>query len=136
MPWAPSYASTDELRAFVRVEDSLDDVYMSAALDAASRMIDSACDPRRDRTRQFGSTDTAEARRYTATPRGFGVALSGQWIAETADGADPLPESVLVEVLSGSTWVQVTNIDVLPYNAAAVGWPGTSVLFARSSMPA
>ena len=134
MPWAPSYASLDELRDYVRISDDADDIVMSTALDAASRAIDHACDPRVNRVRQFGRTETAQPRYYTATSRGFDVANYGQWVAETDDIADPLG-SIEVAVFSAGVWVEVLGCAVLPRNAAAIGWPGTSILFPGALVP-
>ena len=89
MPWAPSYASADELRDFVRIDDDADDAVLTAALAGASRMIDNACDPRPGWTRQFGRTDEAEARYFTPSRRGYGVPVRDQWVAVTDDIADP-----------------------------------------------
>ncbi|MHA3020143.1 hypothetical protein ACXPWS_07685 [Mycobacterium sp. BMJ-28] len=56
MPWAPAYATADELEDWL---DGGDTVQLSLALEAASRAIDKATG------RQFGKTDTAETWYYT-----------------------------------------------------------------------
>jgi hypothetical protein len=58
--WAPSYASTEELAAFVRVGDTADDAQLALALATASRAIDQATD------RQFGQAPAPVARFYPA----------------------------------------------------------------------
>lgn len=60
MTWAPDYATTAELKAFVRISDTVDDAYLALAVTAASRAIDEYCN------RQFGKVDAFEARLYTA----------------------------------------------------------------------
>lgn len=60
MPWAPDYATTAELKAYVRVSDAVDDSEIGFALAAASRSIDQFTN------RQFGVVAAAEARVYTA----------------------------------------------------------------------
>lgn len=129
MPWAPSYATVTDLRNFVRIDDAQDDTVIETALDAASRAIDDAADPRPDYERQFGQTTTAEPRFYTAARRGYGTPYTGQWIASTDDIASAT--GLLVEVAG----VAVTGATLLPRNAERVGKPYTSVLFAGSSLP-
>lgn len=135
MPWAPSYATADELRDFVRIDDDADDAVLTAALAGASRMIDNAADPRPGWTRQFGRTDAPEARYYTPSRRGYAVPVRDQWVVETDDIADP--DGVLdvaVDATGDGAWQVVTGCLVLPINAAAKDEPGTSILFSRSSM--
>jgi hypothetical protein len=133
MPWAPSYATTDELREFVRIDDAADDTVIEDALAGASRAIDYACDPRPDHSRQFGKTDTIEPRNFTATVRGYGPAVRGQWVAETDDIADATGMTVIV----GAPGVSdvVTGALGLPRNAPDHGRPFTSIAFALSSLP-
>ena len=130
MPWAPSYATTDELREFVRIDDAADDTVIEDALAGASRAIDYACDPRPDHFRQFGRTDTPEPRCYTATVRGYGPAVRGQWVAETDDIATAVGLVVTVAA------VVVTGAVLLPRNAGQVDRPYTSISFAGSSSAA
>lgn len=137
MAWAPSYADTDDLRDFVRIDDSADDTVMSTALDAASRMIDYACDPRTDHSRQFGKVDAPEDRYFTITQRGYDIAHAGQWAAETDDLATVVGLVVAVAVGIGSeVYTPVTGVAPLPRNALAHGRPFTALAFAGSSMPA
>lgn len=60
MAWAPDYITTAELKAFLRISDTVDDVQLAVAITAASRAIDDHCG------RQFGKVASAEARTYTA----------------------------------------------------------------------
>lgn len=60
MAWAPDYASSSELKAFLRIDDSVDDTEVGLALTAASRAIDQSAG------RQFGVVDSAEDREYEA----------------------------------------------------------------------
>lgn len=62
MPWAPQYASTAELRAYLRIPETstADDTNIALSAVAASRAIDHACN------RQFGVVASAEARLFTA----------------------------------------------------------------------
>lgn len=134
MPWAPSYASADDLREFVRIDDAADDEQIGQALDGASRMIDYACDPRPDHYRQFGRTDSAEDRWYTASRRGYDTAVRGQWVALVDDIASATGLVVVVEDGAGGE-VEVIGATLRPRNAGQVGRPSTTVCFAGSSLP-
>lgn len=132
MPWAPSYATVDDLRDFVRVDDAADDAVIETALAGASRAIDYACDARPDHSRQFGQTDALEARYFTAEPRGYGSALRGQWVAVCDDIATPVGLLVLVGFAPA---VEVTGTTLLPRNADKHHRPYTAIGFAGSSLP-
>ena len=136
MPWAPPYATADELASFVRIDDAADEVVITAAIEAASRMIDYACDPQPGHFRQFGKTDAPEDRYYTATPRGYATPVRGQWVAQLDDLASAAGLVVAVAGTSEQDWHPVTGIALLPRNAAARGRPFTAVGFAGSSRPA
>lgn len=60
MAWAPDYVTLSEMREFLRISDSDDDVLLAVAISAASRAID------QHTGRQFGQVDAAEERVYTA----------------------------------------------------------------------
>lgn len=60
MPWQPDYATSAELKSYVRIDDAVDDVQVALAVTAASRAIDRATN------RQFGLLAAVEARFYTA----------------------------------------------------------------------
>lgn len=111
MAWAPDYCTSTELKAWVRVSDTVDDAQLSLAITAASRAVDDHCG------RQFGSA--AGTRYYRAEyreSRGLWVVpiddlmnLSG--LAVTVDGTD-----------IGSSYV------LEPRNAAAEGRPYTRLV--------
>jgi hypothetical protein len=134
MPWAPAYATVAELRAFVRIDDAADDVAMAAALEAASRGIDHACDPRPGHSRQFGRTDTTEARYFTAEPRGYGPGVRGQWVAQVDDIATAVGLVVAHDPAGTGSYSPVTGATLLPRNAVSHGRPCSAVLFAGSSL--
>lgn len=60
MAWAPDYVSAVELKAYLRISDTVDDAQIALAITAASRAVDRACN------RQFGLVAAPEARKYTA----------------------------------------------------------------------
>ena len=135
MSWAPSYASTDELREFVRIDDAADDTVIEVALAGASRSIDYACDPRPGRYRQFGRTDAPEDRYYTVSLRGYGLPVRGHWVAEVDDVAGVAGLVVACDLGGTGSYTPVTGTTLLPRNATALGEPFTVVLFAYSSLP-
>lgn len=135
MPWAPSYATTDELREFVRIDDAADDTVMETALAGASRAIDYACDPRPGRTRQFGKVDQVEDRYYTVRRRGYGVPVRGHWVADVDDMASVVGLVVAADTSGTDNYVPITGTVMLPRNAAADGQPFGTILFSGSSLP-
>lgn len=60
MAWAPDYVTATELKAFLKIGDTVDDAELGFAITAASRAIDRAAN------RQFGLVAAPEARKYTA----------------------------------------------------------------------
>lgn len=124
MAWCPGYVSTDELAAFVRVADSLDDAQLALAIAAASRAID------RCAGRQFGLVDEAEARTYTAwydekrerwvVPVDDFMSTSGLAVAFDSDGDESYADAV-------------TAFSKRPANAAATDRPWTELLVLPSS---
>jgi len=57
--WGPDYATTAQVKAFLRITDSVDDTEIASAITDASRAIDAAT------SRQFGNV-AAEKRTYRA----------------------------------------------------------------------
>jgi uncharacterized phiE125 gp8 family phage protein len=60
MAWAPDYVTAAELKAYLRISDTVDDVQIALAITAASRAVD------RHTSRQFGLVAAPEARTYTS----------------------------------------------------------------------
>jgi len=61
MTWRPDYATTAQVKAYLGITDTTDDIEIAPVITAASRAIDRACN------RQFGSVAAPEARSYAAT---------------------------------------------------------------------
>jgi hypothetical protein len=135
MPWAPSYATVDELTDFVRIDDAADDSVITAALAGASRMIDHACDPRPGHWRQFGRTDQPDARYFTPSRRGYDVHVRDQWVVLVDDIATEVGLVVAADLSGDGSYVEITGVILLPRSAEGQALPWTSVLFAGSSMP-
>lgn len=104
---ANEYATLAELKAFLRITDTTDDVELQDKLTAASRRID------RDTGRRFWVDGSATARTYRAMHPEL---LLVDDISTTV--------GLIVEVGRGSTWTAVdsTGYDLLPENAIADGW--------------
>lgn len=105
MAWAPTYVTVDELAAYQRIDDDLDDVQLARAVEAASRAVDDHCN------RQFGQVATATTRRYTATWN----ARRGRWVVAVDDLVDDT--GITVQLPAG----QVDSYDLEPVNAVADG---------------
>jgi hypothetical protein len=142
--WAPDYATSAELKDYVRIaeDDTQDDVQVALAVTAASRAVD------RSTGRQFGSV-TAEDRFYTAQwvpphhQRGGGQGLvftvdpvavlaarHGHWAVEIDDLQDNTGLTVHYDTDGDGTYpLEVTDYRLLDINAAAKGKPWTSLRF-------
>lgn len=117
MAWAPDYITTAELKASLRIGDTVDDAELPAAVTASSRAIDLYCN------RQFGKVDAPEQRWYT--PRYS--CRRGRWVADI----DDLMSAVGLVVVVGDT--TVTKYTLEPRNAAARGLPWTRIVFAADA---
>lgn len=117
MAWAPDYISSAELKEFLHVGDTDDDVQIAVAITAASRAIDSHCN------RQFGRTASAEDRVYTARPD-YG---RGVWVIDIDDLDD---DTGLTVDIDGST---ATDYTLEPVNAVAKGKVWTRLVVSRDS---
>lgn len=119
MAWAPNYCTSDELKAFVRIADTADDVQIGLAIAAASRAVDRTCSGRGFQ-RQFGSA--VGARIYT--PRidaelGRTVVDVDDLVTVTAIAADTAGDGGFVDA--------ITVFTLRPQNAALDGFPFTQV---------
>lgn len=108
MPWAPDYLLLTEAKAFVRLNDVIDDDEIAVIITAASRAIDDHCN------RQFGSV-AAEVRLYTA----WYDDERGRWVIDVDDFMSTAGGSVTI----GGT--VTTDYTKEPINAAQKGMPWT-----------
>lgn len=122
--WRPDYITPSQLRAYVRVEDDVDDAEIGNAIAGASRAIDRHCH------RQFGKPDAAVARYYTPE---WSRRL-GRWTVEVDDlhGTTGL-EVALDADESGDYATPITDFSMKPVNAQADGMPWTSMVLLRSN---
>lgn len=125
MTWAPDYATLDELKAFVRVNDTDDDAVLAPAITAASRAIDRAAN------RQFGKTDSPEDRFYTA----YWDRHARAWFVDVDDIPDVTGLTVHFDTDdSGDYADMVVPLAMKPVNALQVGRPFTKIMVGRSSV--
>lgn len=118
MAWAPNYATTAELAAFVRISDSADDAQLALAVAAASRAIDLATH------RQFGLVASPEVRYYTPRYQG----RHARWAVQIDDLMTATGLEVAYDADADQTFTgDITDYVVRPANAAAEGRPWTEL---------
>lgn len=127
MAWEPTYATAEELKAYLRIEHDNDDVDLAMAVEAASRSVDLVCG------RQFGNVN--ETRYFTPTWDG----QRALWVASIDDltmaNDEDIPE---VQFDSNGDETYDTTLDPehyrwKPTNAPQKGRPWTSIEFRRES---
>lgn len=121
--WAPDYATTAELRDYLRINDETDDVQLGIAITSASRAVDQMTG------RQFGQVAVAERRVYRAArdlrARRWVVEVDDTMVAPTLVATDPAG----TETFTGTTIDYVLR-DI---NAAALGEPWTRLELTRAA---
>lgn len=118
MAWAPDYVDVIDLRDYLRIVDSDDDVELAFAISAAARAVD------HDTGRQFGKVDVAEVRTYYARPD----YCRGWWVLDVDDYQTAA--GLVVTVVGAGA---VTTFTKEPVNAAAKGRPWTRIVFTADS---
>ena len=114
MAWKPDYATTDDLKTFVRIGDALDDAQLELAVAAASRAIDTAC------RRQFGLVAAPEARAYTA----YYDTKRDRWMVPIDDLMTAAGLVVKFDTDSDESYAAtITGYGMRPANAAQTGRP-------------
>lgn len=118
MAWAPDYVTVEELAAYLRIDDDVDDVQLAVAITAASRAID-------DHTnRQFGLVDPAVAQTYTAR---YDYERC-RWVVDVDDFQTNVGLVVVLADLG-----TVTTFVKEPQNAIVKGRPWTRISFTDDS---
>lgn len=116
MTWAPDYLTSSDAKAYLRVDDAVDDAQIATAITGASRAIDRACG------RQFGVLAAAEERAYLAEYDRHSTPVG--WLVQIDDVATAT--GMVVKV--GTT--VVTRYTREPLNAVAKGGVWTAVRIA------
>lgn len=123
MAWAPDYIDADDLKSFVRISDTADDVQIGYAIAAASRAIDEATN------RQFGNT-TIEPRYYTARYD----RRRGRWVVEVDDIMTAAGLVVTFDSADDGTYTaEIDEFQLQPANAEANGRPWEQLVVRPSS---
>lgn len=115
MAWAPDYVTSAELKQYVSVGDTADDVFIAAWVTTVSRNVDDFCN------RQFGQVDSAEDRYYTPAYDRH----EGCWFVEIDDLQDTTGFTV-ADSDGTAVPVHTSTVDgyqLLPRNASAKGKP-------------
>jgi len=123
MPWRPPYASTAELKSYLRIGDADDDPELDFAIEAASRAIDNHTN------RQFGKAAAAEERFYTA----HRVGSRGRWVIMIDDLMSVAGLVLEVQDVDGVALGVIDLYDLEPRNAAPEGRPWTAVMVRPTS---
>ena len=104
------YATLLQLKDHISVDDSIDDVELELALDAAERLIDDYC------RRRFDEVDPDVDAATERTYRDLG------YIDDVVD-----VDKLEVRYSRGGDWQQITDYDLEPFNAASDGQPHTKI---------
>jgi hypothetical protein len=107
MAWEPAYATAAELKAYLRIADTVDDALVAIWAETASRAVDSYCG------RQFGQVDAPAVRTY----RSSWDRHLGAWLFEIDDLAD-LTDAV---VLDANALDITADVEFGPSNALSKG---------------
>lgn len=123
MAWSPDYTSASDLKAYLRIDDTLDDAQVGLAIAAASRAVDRHCN------RQFGLLDAPAARTYTARyDRG-----RGRWILPIDDLMTTT--GLAVQTVTDTITDTITDWSLQPGNAAADARPWTRLVVTDAPFP-
>jgi hypothetical protein len=117
MAWAPDYITDDDLAAYMRIGDAVDDAELALAVTAASRAVDLQCN------RQFGKVAAAEERFYTAD---YDYGRGAWWLS--IDDLQVTTNFVLE--VDGDA---VTDYTLEPRNATAQNKPWTRLYFGEAA---
>jgi hypothetical protein len=117
MAWKPDYVSADDLAAYKRITDDVDDTQLGLAVSTASRAVDNHTH------RQFGKVAASEERTYAAewswTRR--------RWVIVIDDLMD---DTITVTNADGA---EITDYTLEPRNAEQKGKPWEQLVIAPAS---
>lgn len=106
MTWAPDYATTTDVKSYLRINDTTDDVLLALWITAASRAVDNYCG------RQFGQVATSETRTY---PARYDSHINA-WVVDIDDVYDSTGLTV-----TGPDSQAITDFELNPANALHKG---------------
>jgi hypothetical protein len=118
MAWAPDYTTVEDLAAYVRIPDEIDNVQLALAITSASRAIDQATN------RQFGAVAAPEARLYTAR---FDRDRC-RWVVPVDDLMTSVGLLVEFDTVGDETYAdEIDDYRLTPSNAATKSRPWTEL---------
>jgi hypothetical protein len=117
----PDYITAAEAGAYLRIDDSVDDVELGLWVTAASRLVDDRCN------RQFGLAAAPVARTYRRAP--FYSPVHGLWLLEIDD-----VQTTTGLLVNGVAYASSGAV-LLPDTAPAEGVPWTMLGFAAMPYP-
>lgn len=117
--FATDYATSADLKAYLRIDDTDDDAQIALALTAASRAIDRAC------SRAFGLDDPAVARHWTFERASNTYSVYGVTDISQASGVTVKADTTNDGVFD--TTVPVDKYQLLPVDAGVNGRPYTDI---------
>lgn len=124
MTWAPDYASTADVKAYTRIQNTDQDAQIALAVTAASRSVDRYCN------RQFGLVAAPEARYYTPV---FNRRLR-KWMVKIDDLQTTTGLAVMADLDDDGTYEgEIDNYALRPVNATATLRPWTLILVQPAS---
>lgn len=111
MAWQPDYVTSADLKAYLKISDTVDDAQIALAVTAASRAVDRCVN------RQFGLVAAPEARKYTA-----------RWDADRRKYVVDIDDLMTVTGLSITTTAAVTDYSLQPSNSDVKAVPWTRLV--------
>jgi hypothetical protein len=118
--WAPDYATTADVKSYLRINDTADDVLLALWITAASRAVDNYCG------RQFGQVATTETRTYEAH---FDPHIDC-WVMDIDDLYDSTGLTI-----TGPDSQAITDYELNPANAIQKGKVYERLLLTRPGSP-
>jgi hypothetical protein len=123
MPWQPEYITSTQLKAYKRIEDTVDDAAIAWAIATASRAIDDCVSKGFDR--QFGKVSEVEERLYTP----WWSPDRRRWVVTVDDFQTSVGLVVNLDLDGNGTYADViTGPRLLPLNAQKKGRPWEQIV--------
>lgn len=114
MVWKPDYCTSAELKSYLKITDTADDVFVALWITTVSRNVDDFCG------RQFGQVASVETRTYSNTVWDRHL---GKYVTEIDDIQD-VDDLVVVDANA----TEITDYTLEPENALAKGKPYERIL--------
>lgn len=126
MALGDSYATVDDLKGYLDIEDAVDDTELTAALASVSRGIEKFCQ------RQFNAADVASVRVFAPTWRAMARVDDFHTVTGLVIETDPSGDGSF-----GATWAP-SEYELHPLNGIVdgeQGWPYSTIRGVRKTFP-